>query len=165
MTCVKTKIVKTLELIIQIILRLKGWKDTPNNWFFQDGEKWFKILLTLSMILRFNLKPGGYSIWRNDFRRPPYYIPKMKITKSRWSRAWAYHGLVGALRNFEDLARKVLEEHRNYSARIWKVLESCCTWLRALMGLLGIRPPVPARKEEDGLLLGFLCNPIRTHTI
>ena len=34
-----------------------------------------------------------------------------------------------------------------------------------LYPLSGLDPPTPARKEEDELLLGFLCNPTSTHTM
>ena len=34
-----------------------------------------------------------------------------------------------------------------------------------LYPLSGLDPPTPARKEEDELLLEFLCNPTSTHTM
>ena len=45
----------------------------------------------------------------------------------------------------------------------WPVKSCIIEFMRSLLS--GIDPSVPARKEEDGLLLGFLCNPTGTHIL
>jgi hypothetical protein len=49
------------------------WTRVINGLFFkflEDKSKRFKTNLTLSMILRFNLRLGGYSIWSASFIAP-----------------------------------------------------------------------------------------------
>jgi hypothetical protein len=38
--------------------------------FLEDKSRRFKANLTLSLILRFNLRPGGYSIWSASLIAP-----------------------------------------------------------------------------------------------
>jgi hypothetical protein len=49
--------------------KLGGW--TPQN-YSKDKKRRLKTNLTLSLILRFNLRLGGYSIWSAIIHRTPY---------------------------------------------------------------------------------------------
>jgi hypothetical protein len=58
-------------------LKARGLQDTCHRLFIfriysTDKKRRFKTNLTLSLILRFNLGLGGYSIWNVIFHRTPY---------------------------------------------------------------------------------------------
>jgi hypothetical protein len=57
--------------------KARGLQDMYHQLFIfrmysKDKKRRFKTNLTLSLILRFNLRLGGYSIWSTIFHRTPY---------------------------------------------------------------------------------------------
>ena len=120
---------------------------------FWKIKKKKKTEVTLSLIIRFNLRLGGYSIWSTSTSRTIY---------NQDFRAWAPHSLK-ATRNTWKITRciwrkaqKQLEgcsDYLKYSKTPCQVLEVCWTRLWRARGLV--------RPRAAGLLIGIECSRVR----
>ena len=107
--------------------------------------------MTLSLILRFNLRLGGYSIWSPSTSHTIYDFG-----------AWAPHSL-GATGSTWKTTRRVWRKTQKqvegrsddlkYSKMPRQVLDAYRTWLRRARGLV--------RPGAAGLLIGIECSRIR----
>ena len=124
--------------IFQIFLKNKGRKKTE---------------VTFSLILRFNPRLGGYSIWSASTSRTIYYQD---------FGAWAPHSL-GATRSTWRTTRRIwrkaqkqLEEcsdYLKYSKTPSQVIDACRTRVRRARGLV--------RPGAAGLLIGIEYSRVR----
>jgi hypothetical protein len=62
---------------LEFEFKARGLWDLWHQWlilqkYLEDKERTFKINLTVSLILRFNLRLEGYSIWSVIFHRTTY---------------------------------------------------------------------------------------------
>ena len=121
------------------------------------GKKKKKTELKLSLILRFNLKLGGYSIWSASTSRTIYdqdfgaWAPhSLRATRSTWK----------TTRSTRRKARKQPDGCSNYlkySKAPHQVLDACRTRLRRARGLV--------RPGAAGLLIGIECSRVRDSTL
>jgi hypothetical protein len=94
--------------------KARGLQDTCHQLFIfrmylKDKKRRFKTNLTLNLILRFNLRLGGYSIWSAIFHRTPY---KRRLEAIR---GIAPHSLDATKEVLEeDLQDGVSEEAKDY---------------------------------------------------
>ena len=116
---------------------------------FLENKEEKKTEVTLSLILRFNLRLGGYSIWSAS--------TSCTIYKQDFG-AWAPHSL-GATKITWKTTRSTQKHSMRYSEH-WKhlkmpskVLDACKTWLRRARGLI--------RPRAVGLLTGVECSRVR----
>ena len=109
--------------------------------------------MTFSLILRFNLKLGGYSIWSASTSRTIY---------DQGFGAWASHSLKATgstwrtTRRIQKEDQKQREGHSDYlkySKTLDQVLDACRIRLQRARGLV--------RPEAAGLLIGIKCSRVR----
>ena len=109
--------------------------------------------MTLSLILLFNLRLGGYSIWSTSTSRTIY---------DQDFGAWAPHSLRATTSTWRTTrriwrkAQKQLEgrsDYLKYSKTLNQVLDACRTRLRRARGLV--------RPETAGLLIDIECFRVR----
>ena len=109
--------------------------------------------MTLILILRFNLRLGGYSIWSASTLRTIY---------DKDFGAWAPHSLEttrSTWRTTRCIRRKIQKQPRGcsdnlkYSTMLSQVLDACRTRLRRARGLV--------RPGAVGLLIGIECSRVR----
>ena len=112
-----------------------------------------KTEVTLSLILRFNLKLGGYSIWSVSTSRTIY---------DQDFGTWAPHSLGATGRTWKTTRRTWMKVQRqpegcfdylNYSKTTHQVLEACKTRLRRARGLV--------RPRAAGLLIDIEYSRVR----
>jgi hypothetical protein len=96
----------------------------------EDKDKRFKTNLTLSLILQFNLRLGGYSIWSAIFIAS-HIKEDLKLLK-----VWAPHSLEATKKvlwaRLQDRIKKKPKWLQKYS----EVLRSMQYWLRRARGLV-----------------------------
>ena len=120
---------------------------------FLENKEEKKTEVTLSLILRFNLRLGGYSIWRASTSRTIY---------DQDFGAWAPHSLEATgstwrtTRRSWRKAQKQPEgrsDYLKYSKTPGQVLDACRTRLRRARGLV--------RPGATGQLIGIECSRVR----
>ena len=126
-------------------------RDLFFNFF---GKQWRKKTeVTLSLILRFNLRLGGYSIWSASTSRTIY---------DQDFRAWAPHSREATGRTWRTtrrIWRKAQEQpgghsdYLKYSKTPSQVLDTCRTRLQRARGLV--------RPGAAGLLIGIECSRVK----
>ena len=122
----------------------------------EDLEDFLNTDLTLSLILWFNLRLGGYSIWSASTSRTIYDQDFV---------AWAPHslGTIGSTwtttRHMRRKAQKQPEGHSDYlkySKTLNQVLDACRTRVQRARGLV--------RPGAAGLLIGIECSRVKDST-
>ena len=120
---------------------------------FLENKEWKKTEVTLRLILRFNLRLGGYSIWSAS--------PSRTIYDQDFG-AWAPHSLEATRSTWRTTRciwrkdQKQLERcsgYLKYSKMPGQVLDACRTRLRRARGLV--------KSRAAGLLTGVECSRVR----
>jgi hypothetical protein len=78
--------------------------------------------------------------------------------------SWTTFQPHGSSSIIEDISKQYLRMPEDYSEKLQDYL-NYYSRLQSARGLVGHTPRVPARKDDDGLLLEFPCNPTMTHLV
>jgi hypothetical protein len=151
-----SQILKTLGLILQSFQGSGATRLHPLVYFFKTKDS--DSRLTLSLILRLNLRLGGYSIWSVILQSHFHIISTSK------QMSWSTFQPRGSSSTVEDFSKQYSRTLKNESKRL-QDYSNYHSRLQRARGLVGNTPWVPARKEEGTLLLEFPSNPTRTPTL